>query len=99
LPVDGTYHVLVRAPDAQASQTGHYVLAVWNAQVQVAPLVLNQQVTGVIPTAYRVDRWTFSAPANTQVQFRLVNASSPAIKFTLNGPGGWTGFSGLAGSS
>jgi RHS repeat-associated protein len=98
LPTDGTYHVQMQAPVLQASATGHYVLSVWNSQANVRSLVLGQQVVGQIATAYAVDRWTFSATANTAVQFQWVNASGP-IQFALTGPGGWTGFSGLTGNS
>jgi RHS repeat-associated protein len=98
LPADGTYHVRVQAPNSQASETGHYLLAVYDAPVHVRTMELGQQVVGQIATAYSIDRWTFSAPANTAVQFQWINASGP-LQFSLEGPGGWTGFSGLTGNS
>jgi RHS repeat-associated protein len=98
LTADGTYHVHVQASAGQAGATGHYVLSVNDAPVNVRALVLGQQVVGQIATAYSVDRWTFSALANTSVQFQWLNAAGP-LQFKLSGPGGWTGFSALTGSS
>jgi RHS repeat-associated protein len=98
LPADGTYHVEVKAPTAEMSSTGHYWLTVYNAPVNAHALVLGQQVVGQLATAYSIDQWTFSATANTSVQFQWVNASGP-IQFSLTGPGGWAGFSDLTTSS
>jgi RHS repeat-associated protein len=97
LPADGTYRVQVQA--APGGDRGNYVLAVWNATVDTRPLVFNQQTSGVLETPYSADRWTFTAAANDQVMFDWVNAAPPSIMFTLTGPDGFVGFSGLTGDS
>ena len=94
LPADGTYHLHVQAPAAQASSTGNYVITAYNATVNTAPLNLNQTTTGTIDTPFRIDRWTFAATAGQLVQFNLVNVSNPAVVFDLTGPAGYTAFSG-----
>jgi len=99
LPADGTYRVQVHAPSGHTAATGNYVLSVWDVTADVAPLVLNQQVNGKIETPFSVDRWTFSAVANQQVRFDLVNSSGSGIVFDLAGPSGWTGFSDISGDS
>src|SRR5207244_12335346 len=40
-------------------------------------------------TPFRIDRWNFSAAADTQIQFDLVNKSNPALLFDLAGPNGY----------
>jgi RHS repeat-associated protein len=86
LPADGTYHI--RVQPGQAGARGFYLLAAWNATVHEAPLNLNQVVTSQIDTPFRVERWTFASAANQQIRFDLINASSPAIRFDLDGPTG-----------
>jgi hypothetical protein len=99
LPADGTYRVQIRASEDHSANTGNYLVTLWDVTADVNPLVLNQQRTGSIETPYSVDRWTFSAVAGQQVQFDLVNMSGTGIVFDLTGPGGWTGFSDIAGDS
>ena len=60
---------------------------------------LNQTINGQIDSPYGQDQWTFSAQANAQIQFVLVASSSPAIQFSLTGPSGFVGFTGLTASS
>ena len=99
LPTDGLYRVQVRAAASQPASTGNYMLGVWDATADSGQLLLNELTTGVIETPYSVDRWTFSAQANQQVQLDWVNASVPSLAFKLTGPSGFTGFSGLTGDS
>ena len=96
LSTDGTYRVEVSAPTAQPGSTGNYLLSVWDATVDVAPTSFGEQYFGQIETACSVDRWTFSAQENQQIQLDLANASNPDIRFKLSGPEGWAGFDGLA---
>ncbi len=99
LPGDGNYKVQVRAPAGHLASTGNYLVTVWDTTPDIATLVLNRQVLGTIENPYSVDRWTFSAPANTQVRFDLVNRSNSSIVFDLTGPGGWVGFSDISADS
>ena len=93
LPADGVYHVRVAPPADHASSAGNYTITVWNATTRDNPLPLDETQFGQIESSYRVDHWNFSAQANQQVQFTLLSASSPAIQFRLDGPGGVTVFS------
>ncbi len=95
LPADGTYRLEVSAPTTQPGSTGNYLLSVWDATMDVGPMSFGERYFGQIETAYSVDRWTFSAQENQQVQFDLINASNPYIRFQLSGPDGWMGFDGL----
>ena len=99
LPADGTYHIKLQAPTAQANSTGNYVITAWNATVNVAPIELGRTVTGTIDNPFRIDRWNFSAAAGQVVKFNLVNAESSAIQFDLTGPNGFTAFSNASTSS
>ena len=92
LPVDGPYTVAVRAPGNYSASTGNYLVTVWDATPTVAALVVNQQEYGQITSPFAVDEWNFSAVANEQVQFNLINLSSPDVAFNLSGPNGWVGF-------
>jgi YD repeat-containing protein len=95
VPSDGLCRVQVRAHPSYPSSMGNYAVTVWNVTPDELNLVLNQQVLGRIETPYSVDRWNFSAVANTQVRLELVSVSRPGVEFRLNGPGGWIGFSNL----
>jgi hypothetical protein len=75
LPVDGTYHVPVRA--GQGGSTGYYIITAYSATVHEAPLNLNETGTSQIDNPYRVERWTFTDVAGDQVRFDLVNSSTP----------------------
>ena len=99
LPMDGTYTVKVHAPPNHASATGNYNVTVWDVTPDVATLVLNKALNGSIETPYSVDQWYFSAAANTQVRFDLLNESGTPVVFDLRGPGGWTGFTNISSSS
>ena len=70
-----------------------------DVRVDVEPLLLNQQEVGRIETPYGEDRWTFSALADQQVRFDLINTSGAGTVYDLVGPGGWIGFSGIAADS
>lgn len=95
LPSDGVYRVRVSAAAGHATNTGNYVLTVGDASADEAALQLNQRVTGAIDRPLNADRWTFSATAGQQLQFDLVNTSTPGLLFDLTGPGGATVFQGL----
>ena len=60
---------------------------------------LNQTTYGQLVSPYTVDQFTFSAAANTQIQFQLLATSAAGLDFTLTGPSGFTGFSDLTTSS
>jgi Bacterial pre-peptidase C-terminal domain len=99
LPADGTYHIRVSAPAAQPSSTGSYVVSVYDATPQIATTNLNQTTYGQIKSPYAQDQWTFSALANQQIAFNLMGDADPALQFSLTGPNGYTGFTGLDASS
>jgi len=99
LPADGTYRIRVSAPAAQSNSRGYYVLSASSATVDEAPISLNERYLGQIETATSVDRWTFSALTNQQIQFDLLGTSNSLISFRLSGPNGWIGFEDLAGDS
>ena len=99
LPTDGVYSVLVQVPSAQSSSSGNYALTAWDATVHDLQANLNQTEYGQINSPFDTDQWTFSAQANTQIQFDLLVTASPYIEFGLSGPNGFTGFSGLSSSS
>ncbi len=99
LPTDGTYTIAVKAASSHSANTGNYVVAAWDVTANKQSLDLNEKTTGSIATPYSVDEWTFSATANTQVQFDLMAESAGGLTFSLTGPGGYTGFSNLTGSS
>jgi RHS repeat-associated protein len=93
LPSDGTYHLQVKAAPSALNGTGAYVLAAWDATINVSPAEVNQTVTGDIHTPFRIDRWTFSGIAGQVINFNLINAENPHIVFDLTGPAGFTAFS------
>ena len=95
LPIAGTYRVQVSATASHATSTGNYALTVGNATSDNAMLQLNQQQNGGIDSVFNEDHWSFSASANEQVQFDLLNVSSPGIQFELTGPNGFVGFTGV----
>jgi len=93
LAADGIYHVHVQPPAAQNGSSGNYSIALWDALVHTNSLNFNHTTTGRFYTGYEVDHWTFSAQANDQVQFNLLNESTSDIQFDLVGPNGYTAFS------
>ncbi len=99
LPADGVYHIRVQAPPGHSGSTGNYILDTFGSPVHEYSLTLNQQANSQLDTPASVDRWTFAAVANEQVQFHLVAASSPDVQFDLSGPGGFVGFTGLTADS
>ena len=99
LPADGTYHLHVQAAALESNSSGNYSIALWDATVRSNALNLNQTVNGRLYTGYEVDNWTFSAQANQQVQFDLLNSSNPAVEFDLTGPGGFRAFTNATASS
>jgi hypothetical protein len=98
-PADGTYRVQVQAASGHSGNKGNYIVGVWDATINVAPVLLNEPTVGVLETPYTADRWTFSASAGTQVRFHLINALSNDFAFALTGPNGYTGFTGLTADS
>src|SRR5205823_2590684 len=99
LPADGVYHLRVQAPAAHPSSTGNYSIGVFDATIRTNALVLNQTSTSRFFTGYEIDKWTFTAQANNQVEFNLLNASNANIEFDLTGPNGFVGFSNATTSS
>jgi RHS repeat-associated protein len=99
LPALGVYHIIVQAPAAQPSATGNYVITASDVTVHQFALTINQTNNGILDADSAVDHWTFSAAANTQVQFNLVAAAKNATEFDLTGPGGYTAFSDATTSS
>ena len=99
LPEDGTYSLAVKAPAGHVSSTGNYVITAYDVTPNIAPLTVNQVVTGTLTSPYAVHQWTFAATANTQVRFDLLASSATGIQFRLDGPGGYLGFTNLAGDS
>ena len=99
LPADGTYHVHVQAAALESNSSGNYSIALWDATVRSNALNLNQTENGRLYSGYEVDNWTFSAQANQQVQFDLLNSSNPAVEFDLTGPGGFRAFTNATASS
>ena len=75
LQTDGTYQVVIAPPSSHASSTGNYTIGVYDATVSNNALSLSQNVIGQLYTGYEIDHWTFTAQANDQVQFNLVNES------------------------
>ena len=55
-----------------SNSTGNYVVAAYDVTSNVQSLNVNQTVTDTLATPYSTDQWTFSAAANTQVQFQLL---------------------------
>ncbi len=99
LTADGTYTIAVDAPSGHSSSTGNYVLAAYDVTSNAQSLNLNQTTTGSLANPYSIDQWSFSATANTQVQFELLAESASGLNFTLSGPSGFSGFTNLTGSS
>ena len=99
LPVDGVYQIRVQAAPSAPSSTGKYVISAWETTIRTSPLVLNQTARGQLSSVYAVDKWTFAAVANQQVQFDLINTEFPGIAFDLNGPSGFVGFTGITADS
>jgi RHS repeat-associated protein len=99
LPADGTYTIRIKAHADRVDATGRYVLTPFDSTVDERSLALGQHATGAVENPYALDRWTFSANALTQVQFRLINRSSADVVFTLSGPEGYTGFADLGADS
>ena len=75
------------------------MVAAYDVTPNVQSLNVNQTTTGTVATPYSTDQWTFSAAANTQVQFNLLAESASGLTFSLTGPNGFTGFANLTGSS
>ena len=99
LPALGAYHILVQAPQALVSASGDYVIDAVDVTLHQFTLPVNRMVHGALDSDASVDNWTFSAAANTQVQFNLIANANPAIEFDLTGPNGFTAFSNSATSS
>ena len=79
LPADGTYTIAVKAAAGHLASTGNYVVAAYDVTPNVQSLNVNQMTTGTVATPYSTDEWTFSASANTQVQFDLLATSASGL--------------------
>jgi len=98
LSADGTYRVQVRATAGSPDSTGNFTVTAWDSTPDVATLLLNQQVTGLIDNPFRTDRWTFAASAGQQVRLD-VTGNWPGVAFDLDGPSGWNAFRDAKGDS
>jgi RHS repeat-associated protein len=100
LTLEGTYTIEVLAPAGiRSNSTGNYLLRVEDATVRDFDLQLNRSVNGTLANPANVDRWSFSALANEQINFDLLNTSASALRFDLTGPSNWSGFSNLSADS
>ncbi len=99
LPADGTYHIRIQADPGHSTNTGSYLLTLWDAPLQTAALNLNEKTFGQLVSPYAVDQWTFAAAANEQVRFNLIATAMAGFQFDLTGPNGYTAFSGATSSS
>jgi RHS repeat-associated protein len=91
LPADGAYHFKIKAPAAQSTATGNYVLTVNSATSNTYTLDLNRTVHGNLES-YAIDRWTFSASSGQQVRFGLEAVGKAGLEFDLVGPNGYAAF-------
>src|ERR1700733_3057433 len=98
LPVDGDYSIEVHAAPGHVV-TGNYVVGAYNATPNVQALNINQAEAGKIAAPFDFDEWTFSASANTQIQFNLASGSSTGLVYSLTGPNGYSAFSNATTSS
>jgi RHS repeat-associated protein len=99
LPADGTYHIRIQAAPGHATNTGSYLLTLWDAPLHTASLNLNENTYGQLVSPYAVDQWTFTAADNQQIRFNLLATAMQGFLFDLTGPGGYTAFSGATSSS
>ena len=67
LPADGTYHIRIQADPGHATNTGSYLLTLWDATVHTSALNLNETTIGQLESPYAVDQWTFAAAATNCV--------------------------------
>ncbi len=88
LPADGTYTVEVSTAAGHSSQTGNYVLNLYDATAMAQSLDLNRSIAGNIASPFAVQQWTFSAAANSQIQFNLTAGSAGGLTYSLTGPNG-----------
>jgi hypothetical protein len=79
----------------QSGQSGTYYIIPHEMPLPA----LNELVQGVLRTPYSVDQWTFTAAAGVVLRLDSLGTSGPGVAFDLQGPGGWTGFSGLTNQS
>src|ERR1043165_3974866 len=99
LPADGTYHLRIQAGSSHSTNTGSYLLSLWDATVHTSALNINENTFGQLASPYAVDKWTFTGAANQQVRFNLLGTAMAGIVFDLTGPNGYTAFSGASTSS
>ncbi len=99
LPTDGAYTVKVTSATGHASSTGNYILAAYDVSPHTLSLDLNHSVVGNIAVPFAFDQYSFSAQANTQIQFKLAGGSSAALTYTLAGPNGQVLFNNATASS
>ncbi|WP_406698318.1 MBG domain-containing protein [Singulisphaera sp. Ch08] len=99
LPGDGNYRIRIQAPPSLSNSTGRYILGAYETSAGKQPILLNQQYSGILPSSFRIDQWTFSATAGQQAQLDVINTSNATIKFSLRDPNGSVLFAGLTASS
>ncbi len=99
LPTAGIYKLQVRAASSAPANTGNYTVGVWDVTADVAPVEFNRLAVGSIENVLSVDRWNFNAVAGQSVRFDLLGSSAGDATFSLVGPGGYAGFTDIAGDS
>jgi len=99
LPVDGVYTIQVQAEASEASSTGHYLVTVYNAVTTTEPAPFDQVVNGALGSPYDVNNYTFTASANQQINFNLLDVANSTIEFMLTAPDGTTVFQDLKATS
>jgi RHS repeat-associated protein len=88
LPASETYTLQVQAPSAESSSSGNYVLSAYNVTPNNYSLSVNQTTNGTIHSAFGVDRYSFTANANEQVDLNFISAAGGNVAFNLTGPSG-----------
>src|SRR5690606_26068925 len=87
------------ADSAIPHRTGSYRITAWDTTPDVAPLVLDQTLSGTIELPTNSDVWSFPAYGGQEIRFDLINKNPGTINFTLDGPEGWVGFEELTDDS
>src|SRR5206468_3148220 len=95
LPTDGIYSIKVGDAAGRTSDTGNYVVAVWDVSLQTQQLLVGQDTNGAINTPFDIQNWTFSALAGEQVRLHINNQTSTGLLYTLTGPNGFAGFTNI----
>ncbi len=96
---DSNNNIAEDNPSASAQTNNTATIYADSTNTNLSRLSFDQQYTGTLATPYDLDRWTFSAAAEQQVQLNLIAVSNPTVEFSLTGPGGYVAFDDLKASS